>query len=442
MDHYKISRRSFVRNTTLGIAGIVSFPYVIPSSVFGSNGVVLPSNRITLGLIGTGNINTHHRGTFLAERDTRIVAVCDPVETRRKAYRDRINQVYGRSVCSDYRDFHELLDYPNIDAVCIGTPDHWHAVQAVTAMQLGKDVYLEKPLTLTIAEGRRVVEAAKAYGRILQTGLQRRSNGAYRHACELVRNGRIGRLIRVEVGIIGINKGVKVGYNFPTMPVPDGFDYDLWLGPAPMCPFCPQRVARGNEVCYWYYISDYTTGFISGNGVHFVDIAQWGIGDKVKPLEVRTLSAQIPTDGLVDDAITWQSEIIYENGVRMSYSSEGNPHPDGIRFVGTEGWIHATGGGTLSANPMDILKSVIGPNEIHLYVSPGHHRNFLDCIKTRRPAAASAEVGHNATTTCNLVEISARLGHRVKWDARGERFNDDEMANRLLYRAMRAPWRV
>jgi predicted dehydrogenase len=442
MDHYKISRRSFVRNTTLGIAGIVSFPYIIPSSVFGSNGAVLPSNRITLGLIGTGNINTHHRETFLAERDTRIVAVCDPVETRRKAYRDRINQVYGSSVCSDYRDYRELLDRQDIDAVCIGTPDHWHAIQAVTAMQFGKDVYLEKPLTHTIAEGRRVVEAAKAYGRILQTGLQRRSHGAYRHACELVRNGRIGRLIRVEVGIIGINKGVKIGYNFPTAPMPDGFDYDLWLGPAPMCPFCPQRVARGNEVCYWYYISDYTTGFISGNGVHFVDIAQWGIGDEVKPLEVRILSAHIPTDGLVDDAITWQSEIIYENGVRMSYSSEGNPHPDGIRFVGTEGWIHATGGGTLSANPMDILKSVIGPNEIHLYVSPGHHRNFLDCIKTRRPAAASAEVGHNATTTCNLVEISARLGHRVKWDARGERFNDDEMANRLLYRAMRAPWRA
>jgi predicted dehydrogenase len=410
--------------------------------VFGSGGAILPSNRIILGLIGTGNINTHHRETFLAEKDTRIIAVCDPVEARRKAYQNRINQAYKSRVCTDYRDYRELLDCTDIDAVCIGTPDHWHAAQAVAAMKAGKDVYVEKPLTLTVTEGQRVVETAATYGRILQNGLQRRSHGAYRHACELVRNGRIGRLTRVEVGIIGINKGVEVGQNFPIAPVPDGFDYDLWLGPAPKTPFSPQRVARGNEVCYWYYISDYTAGFITGNGVHFVDIAQWGIGDEVKPLEVNTSSADIPADGLVDDAIAWQSEVIYENGVTMSYSSQGNPHPDGIRFIGTEGWIHVTGGGTLSASPMDMLKSVIDPGEVHLYASPGHHRNFLDCIKTRQPAAASAEIGHHAGSTCNLVEISTRLGRKVRWDSRAQRIVNDEAANRLLSRAMRAPWRV
>ena len=420
----------------------MGFPYILPSSLLGGNGASAPSNRITLGLIGTGNINTHHREAFLAEKDARIVAVCDPVVTRRKSYRDRINQAYGDTACADYRDFRELLARDDIDAVCIGTPDHWHAAHAIMAMQAGKDVYVEKPLTLTVAEGQHTIEVATAYGRILQTGLQRRSGKVYRHACELVRNGRIGRLTRVEVGIIGINKSVQVGQNFPRTPVPDDFDYDLWLGPAPFAPFSPQRVARGNEVCYWYYISDYTAGFITGNGVHFVDIAQWGIGDDVKPLEVNTLSAEIPADGLLDDAIAWQSEVIYENGVTMSYSSEGNPHPDGIRFIGTEGWIHITGGGTLSANPTDVLKSVIGPNEVHLYTSPGHHRNFLDCIKTRRPTAASAKVGHHATTTCNLVEISARLGRKVIWDARSQHFADDETANRLLSRAMRAPWRV
>ncbi len=442
MDNYRITRRSFVRNTALSVAGIVGFPYIIPSSVFGSDRAVLPSNRITLGLIGTGNINTHHRETFLAEKDTRIVAVCDPVETRRKAYQNRINQAYQSRICADYRDFRDLLAREDIDAVCIGTPDHWHAAQAVAAMQAGKDVYVEKPLTLTVTEGQRVVETAKTYSRILQNGLQRRSHGAYRHACELVRNGRIGRLIRVEVGIIGINKGVEAGQNFPIAPVPDGFDYDLWLGPAPESPFCHQRVARGNEVLFLYFISDYTAGFITGNGVHFVDIAQWGIGDEVKPFEVNTSLADIPADGLVDDAIAWQSEVIYENGVTMSYSSQDNPHPDGIRFIGTEGWIHITGGGTLSASPMDVLKSVIGPNEVHLYASPGHHRNFLECIKTRRLAAASAEIGHHATTTCNLVEISARLGRKARWDARMQRFTGDETANRLLSRAMRTPWRV
>jgi predicted dehydrogenase len=420
----------------------MGFPYFLPSSVFGGNGTIAPSNRITVGLIGTGNINTHHCRTFLAEKDARIVAVCDPVKARREAYRNRINQAYGGIVCTDYRDFRDLLAREEIDAVCIGTPEHWHAVHAISVMQAGKDVYVEKPLTLTVAEGRRVVEVASMYGRILQTGLQRRSSGAFRNACELVRNGRIGRLTRIEVGIIGINKGVQPGHNFPVKPVPDNFDYYMWLGPAPFSSFCPQRVACGNEVCYWYYISDYTAGFITGNGVHFVDIAQWGIGDEIKPLKVNTLSADIPADGLVDDAIAWHSEIVYENGVTMSYSSEGNPHPDGIRFIGTEGWIHITGGGTLTANPKDVLKSTIGPNEIHLYASPGHHRNFLDCIKTRRPAAARADIGHHATTTCNLVEISARLGRKLKWDPRTERFIDDEAVNRFLSRAMRSPWHL
>ena len=424
------------------MAGFTCFPYVLPSSVLGGNGTVAPSNRITLGLIGTGNINGRHREAFLAEKDTRIVAVCDPVKARREAYRNRINQAYGATVCADYRDFREMLAREDIDAVCIGTPDHWHAAQAIAAMQAGKDVYVEKPLTHTVAEGSCVIEAAVQYGRILQTGLQRRSGRIFRHACELVRNGRIGRLNRVEVGIIGINKGVQVGQNFPITPVPDDFDYDLWLGPALFAPFSPQRVARGNEVCYWYYISDYTAGFITGNGVHFVDIAQWGVGDEVKPVEVNTSSANIPADGLVDDAIAWKSEIVFENGVTMSYSSEGNPHPDGIRFVGTEGWIHVTGGGVLSAYPMNLLTSVIGPDEVHLYDSPEHHRNFLNCIKTRRPAAASAEIGHHATTTCNLVEISARLGRKVRWNARAECFAEDLAANRLLSRAMRAPWRV
>jgi predicted dehydrogenase len=440
MDRLTITRRVFLQRAAGGVVSAVTFPYIVPSSVLGGAPGVPPSERITLGLLGTGNINGQHREAFLAEKDARIVAVCDPVTDRRRASRDRINQAYGSSVCVDYRDFRELLARPDIDAVCIGTPDHWHAVLAITAMQAGKDVSVEKPLTRTVVEGRRVVETAATYGRVLQTGLQRRSMAAYRHACELVRNGRIGRLTHVEVGIIGVNRGVQAGRRFPATPVPEGFDYDLWLGPAPVAPFSRQRVARGNEVCYWYYISDYTAGFISGNGVHFVDIAQWGIGDEVKPVEVHTISADVPADGLVDDALAWQTDVIYENGVRMSYSSEGQPHPDGIRFVGTEGWIHSTGGGALSANPVEVLQSVIAPGGLHLYTSPEHHRNFLDCIRTRRPAAASAQIGHHATTTCNLAEISARLGRTVQWNAEVERFVDDDEANRMLGRALRSPW--
>jgi len=438
VDGRRTTRRAFLR----GVVGTAILPHIVPSSALGGAQQVAPSERITLGLIGTGNINSQHRDVFLAEKDTRIVAVCDPVVSRRQAFCDRINHAYGGRVCVDYDDFRGLLARQDLDAVCIGTPDHWHAILAVAAMQAGKDVYVEKPLTRTVAEGRRVVEAAVTYGRVLQTGLQRRSMGAYRHACELVRNGRIGQLTQVEVGIIGVNPGVQVGRDFPVTGVPEGFDYDLWLGPAPAAPFCPQRVARGNEVCYWYYVDDYTAGFISGNGVHFVDIAQWGIGDHVRPVRVHAHLATIPTEGLVDTPIAWRSEVVYENGVKMSYSSEGNPHPDGVRFVGTEGWIHVTGGGTLTADPADVLKSVIGPGEVHLHAGPEHHRNFLDCVKTRQVAAACVQVGHHATTTCNLAEISARLGRRVKWDAGGQRFVDDDEANRMLKRAMRSPWRI
>jgi predicted dehydrogenase len=440
MNDRRTTRRAFLHAAAAGAAGAIVFPYVVPASVLGPEGTTSPGNRITLGLIGTGNINGQHREAFLAEKDACIVAVCDPAVERRQDSRDRINLAYGGRVCSDYADFRDLLARTDIDAVCIGTPDHWHAILAIAAMRAGKDVYVEKPLTRTIAEGRCVVRAAATYGRILQTGLQRRSMGAYRHACELVRNGRIGRLTQVEVGILSINPGIQAEQEFPAASVPAGFDYDLWLGPAPVAPFCPQRIARGNELCYWYYVGDYTAGFISGNGVHFVDIAQWGIGDGVEPVEVHTREAAIPRDSLIDTPIAWRTEVLYENGVRMSYSSEGNPHPDGIRFVGTKGWIHINGGGTLSAGPVDVLKSVIGPSEIHLYAGPEHHRNFLDCIRTRQPAAACAEVGHHATTTCNLADISARVGRRVTWDARGERFVRDDEANRMLGRAMRSPW--
>ncbi len=440
MKRSRVRRRDFLRTSAVGVAGGLFFPYVVPSSVIGGTRNVPPSDYIALGLIGAGNINGHHRRTFLAEKDARFVAVCDPVAERRQDARDQINQASGSHVCTDYCDFRDLLDRSDIDAVCIGTPDHWHAILAGAAMRAGKDVYVEKPLTRTVAEGRYVIETAARYGRILQTGLQRRSGGAYRHVCELVRNGRIGQLERVEVGIIGINNGIQAGQSFPTTAVPEGFDYDLWLGPAPVKPFSLQRVARGNEMCYWYYISDYTTGFISGNGVHFVDIAQWGIGDEIKPVEVHTVSADIPDNGLIDDAIAWRSEVLYENGVRMSYSSQGNPHPDGIRFVGTDGWIHITGEAVVTASHMDTLKSVIGPDEIHLYSSPGHHRNFLDSIKSRRQTAACAEVGHHATTTCNLVDISAHLGRPLQWQADMERFQDDDEANRLLSRPMRSPW--
>ena len=432
-----ITRRDFLRSAT-SAAAAAAFPHWVPASALGRDGAAAPSERIAIGLIGTGNINTRHREAFLVEKDARIVAVCDPITSRREAYLRRINQVPGHAGCTACCDFRELLARPDIDAVCIGTPDHWHAPQAIAAMHAGKDVYVEKPLTYAVAEGRRVIEVAASSGRVLQTGLQRRSMPPFRYACELVRNGRIGRLTHTEVGIVGIHYATKPQQVFPTAPVPEGMDYDLWLGPAAWAPFCPERIIN----YYWYHILDYSRGFIPANGVHFVDIAQWAIGDEVKPVEVSTPVAVAPSGGMVDAITEWQSDVVYQNGVRMSFSSEGKPHPDGIRFVGAEGWIHINGGGAMTASRESILTSVIRPDEVHLYSTSGPHRNFLDCIRTRRATAASAEIGHHATTTCNLVEIAGRLGRSLKWNARTERFVGDEAANRSLSQPMRSPWRV
>jgi len=299
-------------------------------------------------------------------------------------------------------------------------------------------VYVEKPLTYAVAEGRRVVETAARCGRVLQTGLQRRCGPAFRHACELVRNGRIGRLTRVEVGIVGIHGAAHPTRAFPTAPVPPDVDYDLWLGPAPFAPFCPERILNH----YWYHIGDYSRGFIPGNGVHYVDIAQWAIGDEIDPIEFRVHHARTPAGGLIDTVVEWHAEVCYRNGVRLSFSSEGRPHPDGIRFEGDTGWIHVGGGGQLRAGRTDLLRSVIGPGESRLHAAPDPHRDFLDCIRTRRPPAACAAIGHRATTTCNAVEIAARLGRALRWDAQAERFVDDPVADRLLTQPMRAPWRV
>ncbi|MGA2500853.1 MAG: Gfo/Idh/MocA family oxidoreductase [Tepidisphaeraceae bacterium] len=428
------------RNLMKAILATSTAPLFIPADVFGQNA---PSSRINIGLIGAGNINgNYHAPTLLGCNDCSIVGIADPVVERRTSLTDRVNKHYAKNICTPHHDFRELIARPEIDAVCIGTPDHWHAIMAITAMKAGKDVYCEKPMMHTIAEGRAMADTAAAYGRVFQTGLQQRSDKFFRFACELVRNQRIGRLLRVKVGVPGINGGIKTGVNFPTTPVPEGFDYDLWQGPAAVRPFSPERVERGDRACYWYYISDYTIGFLSGWGVHHVDIAQWGMGaDLSGPTEIHCSAANIPADGLIDDAVSWHATLLYPGGIPVSFSSNGAPNPMGIRFEGDQGWVFVDRG-RLDAEPKSLLKSTILPGEIHLYESPEHHRNFLDCIRSRRPTIVDAESGHRATTACNLVDIAARLGRELQWDPKKEQFVNDETANRMLSKTCRAPWRV
>jgi predicted dehydrogenase len=422
------SRREFLR----GAAAAVAAPCVIPSSVLGSPGLPAPSNRITFGCVGVGNQGGGHVNSLCRSGEAQIVAVCDVDTDHRLKAKQTVETAYSaRSPggaykgCDAYNDFREVIQRKDIDAVLCATPDQWHALIAVAAMKAGKDVYCEKPLTLTIAEGRVIVEVAKRYGCIFQTGTQRRSFDKCRRACELVRNGRIGKLQRVEVGI-GL-RPVKPEFAQPE-PVPAGFDYDMWLGPAPWAPYTKNR-------CHYNFrfIRDYSGGEMTNFGAHYMDLAQWGIGsDQTGPVRIEG-QGEFFADGLYDTFSKVEVHYTYAGGVELVCTSK----PGGCRFFGSEGWID---GDTLACEPKSLASATIGPDDIHLYQSRSHMGNFMECVRTRRQPACPAEIGHRSVTVCHLGNIAMTLKRPVRWDPAGERFVNDPEADRLLWRALRAPW--
>jgi len=331
-----------------------------------------------------------------------------------------------------YIDFRGLLTRDDIDTVAIATPDHWHVLIAIAAMRAGKDVYCEKPLGNTIREGRALVETAKRYGAVFQHGTQLRSLEAVRLACELVRNGRIGKLKEVRIGSPpGKARGPLRGG-----PVPETIDYDLWLGPAPESPYVSEVVNRKG----WYFVSDYSkSGWIAGYGVHDLDIAQWGIDqDRTGPVRIVG-HGRYPRGGLFDTILTYEIEFEYANGVKIIMTdTEKNRH--GVTFIGEKGWVFTRSG--IAAEPKSLLNEKIGADEIHLYDSPGHARNFIDCVKSRRETIAQPEIAHRATSTALLGGIACQLGRPLEWDPQAERFVDDTEADRLLSYAMREPWQL
>jgi len=441
-----ITRRRFLK-TAAGVGlGAAGFPYIVASSALGKAGTIAPSNRIVMGCIGVAGRGTDNMKTFMANPDVQMVAVCDVDARRRGPARDIVNKNYGNTDCAAYNDFRELLAREDIDAVMIATPDHWHGLIAIAAAKAGKDIYCEKALTNTIAEGRAVCDAVKRYGRVLQTGSQERSGHNARFACELIRNGRIGKLhtIRVNLPLDGGHSGVvdpeiepTPRFDYPpepVMPVPEHFDYDMWLGPRPWAPYTYARVDD------WRLILDYGGGEMTDRGAHVIDIAQLGNGtDDTGPVEI-TGRGRAPRRGLFNTFITFQFECKYASGVRMIGRSRGNR---GVKFEGTAGWVFIhIHGGRLDSHPKSLLKEFIGPNEIHLGRNPGHHRNFLDSVRTRRQPAASAEVGHRTASICHLVNIAMLTERRLKWDPQREQITNDPHANRMLARPMRSPWYI
>jgi len=438
-SEHRTSRRAVLR----GAATAFALPYVVPSAVLGRPA---PSERLTMGLIGLGSMGMRHVKGFLQEEDCRIVAVCDVDAARRRAAVQEIGKSYGNRDCSAYNDFRELIPArrDDIDVLCIAVPDHWHAVIALAGIRAGKDIYGEKPLALTIAEGRKLVEVVNRYNCVWQTGSWQRSTAHFRFGCELVRNGRIGTLQRVEVGIGG---GFSPGGGKPTvhridpqpaMPVPDGLDYEMWLGPAPRAAYTERR-------CHWNFrwILDYSGGQVTDWGAHHIDIAHWGMGcDETGPEEVAGAGI-FPANGLWNAAVDYDFTCTYAGGVTMRVASN-NHCRQGVRFVGDRGWLHITRGG-LDASPKNLLKERIGPEEIHLARPSGdhrqgHRRDFLDCVKSRAKTIVPVEVGHRSVIPAHLGNIAMILGRKIHWDAGREVILDDPAASRMLSRPMRSPW--
>lgn len=441
MKKQDVSRRMFLKKAAGLAGGAIAFPYIISPSALGKAGNVAASNRITIGMIGIGNHGRRvNLKNFLGNLDAQIVAVCDVDTSRLNGGRDIVNQAYGNQDCATYNDFRDVLARPDIDAVMISTPDHWHVPMSIAAAKAGKDVECEKP-TLTVREGRTLCEAIKRYGRIFQTSTEDRSIYVYHRMAELVRNGRIGKLHTIHVHL---GKGNDVYYSEggvykpefeKPQPVPEGFDYDMWLGPAPYAPYTPWRCHRN-----FRWIQDYSGGRLADWGAHLVDTAQWANDtEHTGPVEVDG-KGRFPKEGLYDTAIEFHIEYKYANGVRLIVNSE----PNRLLFEGTEGWVGNRGWRRkVEASSEAILNSFIGPNEIHLYTCrAGEQRNFLDCVRSRKQPYFPAEIGHRMCTIMHIGNISMLLGRKLQWDPDKELFVNDDEANRMLSRPMRSPWHL
>lgn len=426
----RVTRRQFVKAAA---AAVIVAPAIVPSSVFGKEGSAPPSERITVGFIGTGKMsNDYHLSTLLGFNDVQALAVCDVDTSRREHAKRRVETAYSKDSsykgCDAYNDFRELIARKDIDAVCIATPDHWHAIPIVEACKAKKDVYCEKPLTLTIAEAKLCIDAVRKHERVFQTGSQQRSSvfGPFRQACELVRSGRLGVVKTVTVGVGGPSRPCDL----PAEEMEPGLDWDLWLGQAPKRPYNSVLSPRGvhNHFPNWRAYREYSGGGHTDMGAHHYDIAQWALGmDESGPVEI------IPPE---DPKATTGVKYIYANGVEMTHGG-----PDGCVFTGTKGKLHITRD-HLSSEPESIVKEPLGKDEVHLYESPGHHRDWINCIRSRKKPVADVEIGARSVTVVHLGNLAYWNHRKLKWDPKSWKFVGDEEANRWLDRERRDPWQL
>jgi predicted dehydrogenase len=432
------NRRQFLRRSA-STAAAISVPYFVPASVLGLEDKPAPSDRIVMGWIGTGGQGRGLLGGFMGQPDVQVVSVCDVDAGHLAQGAAMVNGKYGNQDCQTFGDFRQLLENADIDAVCIATPDHWHALAGIAAAKANKDIYCEKPLVNSVAEGRALCNAVANNNRVLQTGSHERSGNNARFACELVRNGRIGKLHTIRVNLPcsdGHHQQARALQEVPPeSALPGGFDYDFWLGHTPLAPYSPQRCHF-----WWRFVLAYGGGEMTDRGAHVIDIAQLGHGtDDTGPVEITAKGVRSKTS-LYDTFFDYEFENVFADGVRMIGSTN---EPRGVTFEGADGWISVgIHGGALSASKPEILQEKIGEGEIQLGRSPGHYRNFLDSVKSRQQPVASAEVGHRTASICHLNNIAMLLERSLKWDPVKEQFIGDDEANRLLMPPMRAPWKL
>ncbi len=426
------SRRAFLARSAAAATAAIALPTFIPASALGADGHVAPSERITLGFIGCGDhgVNwnmVHYRRLKAAQ----ILAVCDVDERRLFRAKETVDEHHGNTDCLSTRDFREVLARKDIDAVMISTPDHWHTIISLLALQAGKDVQCEKP-TLTIHEGKVLVDAVRHTKRVFQTSTEDRAVPEYHRLAELVRNGRIGKLQRIEVLLPRQPTGPG---DATPQPVPPGLDWERWLGPAPFAPYTKDRVHFN-----FRWIWDYSGGIICDWGTHLFDTAQWANDtERSGPVEIEGTGTHWE-GGLYNTVKDYDVTFRYANGVVMT-CRPGNPS---IKFIGSEGWVGNHGWrAPVEASSKAILESVIGPNETRLYTNPaGEHDDFLKAVKSRKDPYFPVDIGHRVSTVCHLANLAIKLGRKLRWDPVKEAFIGDAEATRMMDRPRRDPWQL
>ncbi len=433
----KISRRSFGKRALAAAA----FPAIVPASALGADGHTAPSERIVVGCIGVGNRGRGIMGSALSVRGTQVVAVCDVKPDCREKAAAMVNKTYDNADCAMFNEHEAITSRDDIDACIVGSCDHWHVLHALAATRAKKDVYVEKPLGVTLAQDQALRSAVHEHKTIFQFGTQQRSQREFHRACQLVRNGRVGELKTIRVWA----PPSVAGGPTEEVPVPEGLDYDRWLGPAPFTPHTKDRTSNA----WWWFISDYALGFIAGWGIHPVDIALWGAGDKLRtPVDIEGTGI-FPTEGVCNTATQWNVSLRYDSGVEVAFHSDPPPAEwktrygeitgHGTVFEGTEGWV-LVDRGQVRASSEAIANSEIGEDEEQLYLSRHHMRNFFKCVVSREDAISEINEAVEGDAICHISDIAIRLGRKLRWNPKTERFENDDEANARLSGPMRAPW--